>query len=167
MSLFINTKNRVNRYLFVERMEKPYAKRCISGRKAENPGSGSEWPHGLGRWRGVGATARRGLTIDLLVNNAGFGTHGSFETIAPERDQQLVMLNIATVVALSHAFLPAMAARGEGAVINVGSMASFQPVQYMPVYGASKAFVLSFSVALAEEYRRRGVRILALCPGAT
>jgi hypothetical protein len=75
------------------------------------------------------------------------------------------MLNVAAVVALSHAFLPAMAARGDGAVINVGSTASFQPVQYMPVYGASKAFVLSFSVALAEEYRHRGVRILALCPG--
>jgi len=110
---------------------------------------------------------RRGLTIDLLVNNAGFGTHGCFETIAPERDQQEVMLNVAAVVALSHAFLPAMAARGDGAVINLASTASFQPVQYMPVYGASKAFVLSFSVALAEEYRRRGVRILALCPGAT
>ena len=110
---------------------------------------------------------RRGLTIDLLVNNAGFGTHGYFETIAPERDQQEVMLNVAAVVALSHAFLPAMAARGDGAVINLASTASFQPVQYMPVYGASKAFVLSFSVALAEEYRHRGVRILALCPGAT
>ncbi|BCL79403.1 dehydrogenase [Ktedonobacteria bacterium brp13] len=109
----------------------------------------------------------RGLTIDLLVNNAGIGTHGYFETIAPERDQQLVMLNVAAVVALSHAFLPAMAARGEGAVINVGSTASFQPVQYMPAYGASKAFVLSFSTALAEEYRHKGVRILALCPGAT
>src|SRR5258708_12611947 len=77
------------------------------------------------------------------------------------------MVNVAAGVALSHAFLPAMAARGDGAVINLASTASFQPVQYMPVYGASKAFVLSFSVALAEEYRRRGVRILALCPGAT
>src|SRR5258708_7030365 len=110
---------------------------------------------------------RRGLTIDLLVNNAGFGTHGYFETIAPERDQQEVMLNVAAVVALSHAFLPAMAARGDGAVINLASVSSFMPVQYMPVYGASKAFVLSFSVALTEEYRHRGVRILALCPGAT
>jgi short-subunit dehydrogenase len=110
---------------------------------------------------------RRGLTIDLLVNNAGFGTHGYFEAIAPERDQQEVMLNVAAVVALSHAFLPAMAARGDGAVINLASVSSFMPVQYMPVYGASKAFVLSFSVALTEEYRHRGVRILALCPGAT
>jgi hypothetical protein len=110
---------------------------------------------------------RRGLTIDLLVNNAGFGTHGYFETIAPERDQELVMLNVAAVVALSHAFLPVMAARGDGAVINVASTGSFQPLQYMPTYGASKAFVLSFSVALAEEYRHRGVRILALCPGPT
>jgi short-subunit dehydrogenase len=110
---------------------------------------------------------KRGLTIDLLLNNAGFGTHGYFNTIAPERDQQEVMLNVAAVVALSHAFIPAMATRGDGAVINVGSTASFQSTTYMPVYGATKAFILSFSVALAEEYRRSGVRILALCPGAT
>ncbi len=110
---------------------------------------------------------RRGLSVDLLVNNAGFGTHGYFEEIAPERDQEEVMVNIAAVVGMCHAFLPAMAARGEGGIINIASTAAFQPTPYMPVYGASKAFVLSFSVALAEEYRKQGVRILALCPGAT
>jgi short-subunit dehydrogenase len=110
---------------------------------------------------------KRGLTIDLLVNNAGFATHGYFNTISPERDQQLVGLNVGAVVALSHAFIPAMAARSNGAVINIASTAAFQPTQYMPTYGASKAFVLAFSVALAEEYRRNGVHILALCPGAT
>ncbi len=109
----------------------------------------------------------RGLTVDLLINNAGFGTHGPFETLAPARDHAEVMLNVAAVVDLTHLFLPAMLKRGDGAVINVASTASFQPVPYMAVYGATKAFVLSFSEALWAECRGRGVRVLALCPGTT
>ncbi|MBV9690353.1 MAG: SDR family oxidoreductase [Ktedonobacteraceae bacterium] len=110
---------------------------------------------------------RRGLTIDLLVNNAGFGTYGLFETISPEREHQEVMVNIAAMVALTHAFVPPMVARGQGAVINLSSVAGFQPLPYMAVYAATKAFVLSFSEALSVEYRRHGVRVLALCPGVT
>lgn len=110
---------------------------------------------------------QRGLIIDLLINNAGFGTHGYFEKINPERDHQEVMVNVTAVVDLAHAFIPSMLARKSGAIINVASTAAFQPVPYMAVYGASKAFVLSFSEALAEEYRTRGLRVLALCPGAT
>ena len=72
---------------------------------------------------------------------------------------------MAAVVELAHAFLPGMVARGEGAVVNVASTAAFQPMPYMSVYGASKAFVLSFSQALWAEYRSLGVRVLALCPG--
>ena len=109
----------------------------------------------------------RGMRVDMLVNNAGFGTHGPFETLSPDRDHAEVMLNVSAVVDLSHAFLPAMVERGDGAVINVGSTAGFQPLPYMAVYGATKAFVLSFSEALWAEYRGRGVRVLALCPGAT
>jgi len=109
----------------------------------------------------------RGMRVDMLVNNAGFGTHGPFETLSPDRDHAEVMLNVTAVVDLSHAFLPAMAERGDGAVINVGSTAGFQPLPYMAVYGATKAFVLSFSEALWAEYRGRGMRVLALCPGAT
>jgi short-subunit dehydrogenase len=109
----------------------------------------------------------RNLTIDLLVNNAGFGTYGPFETLSPEREHQEVMVNIAAMVALTHAFVPLMVARGQGAVVNVGSVASFQPVPSMAVYGATKAFVLSFSEALSVEYREHGVRVLALCPGLT
>lgn len=109
----------------------------------------------------------RGLTVDLLINNAGFGTHGPFETLAPTRDHAEVMLNVAAVVDLTHLFLPAMLKRGDGAVINMASTASFQPVPYMAVYGATKAFVLSFSEALWAECRGRGVRVLALCPGTT
>jgi uncharacterized protein len=112
-------------------------------------------------------TLQRHITVNLLINNAGFGTHGHFEALSPERDHAEVMVNIAAVVDLTHAFLPAMLQRGEGAVINVASTAGFQPTPYMAVYGASKAFVLSFSEALWAEYRRRGIHVLALCPGAT
>jgi uncharacterized protein len=111
---------------------------------------------------------RRGLVIDLLVNNAGFATNGSFETLPTETDHQQVMVDVTAVVDLTHAFVPALLERSPGAaVINVASTAGFQPLPYMAVYGASKAFVLSFSQALAEEYRARGLRVLALCPGAT
>ncbi len=113
------------------------------------------------------ACTTRNLHIDALVNNAGFGTYGAFETIPPERDQQLIQLNVAAVCDLTHAFLPAMLARGSGAVINMASTAGFQPAPLFAVYAASKAFVLSFSEALWAEYRGRGVRVLAVCPGPT
>jgi short-subunit dehydrogenase len=111
--------------------------------------------------------AERGLQVHMLINNAGFGTHGHFEMLDPGRDHEQVMVDVAAVVDLTHAFVPGMVAHGAGAIVNVASTAAFQPVPYMPVYGASKAFVLSFSEALAEEVRPRGVRVLALCPGAT
>ena len=110
---------------------------------------------------------RRGLVVDMLINNAGFATNGFFESISLERDHQQVMVDVATVVDMAHAFVPSMVARGEGAIINTASTAAFQPLPHMAVYGASKAFVLSFSQALSEEYRGRGLRVLALCPGAT
>ena len=105
--------------------------------------------------------------VDLLINNAGYGAHGPFETIEPARNVGQVRLNVEALVALTDRFAPAMLARGTGGIINVASTAAFQPVPYMAVYGATKAFVLSFSEALAEEFRGRGVRVLALCPGAT
>jgi short-subunit dehydrogenase len=105
--------------------------------------------------------------VDLLINNAGFGAHGPFETIDPQRNLGQVRLNVEALVALTNRFAPAMLERGTGGIINVASTAAFQPVPYMAVYGATKAFVLSFSEALAEEFRGRGVRVLALCPGAT
>jgi len=112
--------------------------------------------------------AERRVAIDLLVNNAGFATHGGFETLAAERDHEQVMVDVTAVVDLTHAFIPSLLQRTPGAaIINVASTASFQPLPYMAVYGASKAFVVSFSQALAEEYRARGLRVLALCPGAT
>ncbi len=113
------------------------------------------------------ATQQLGLPIDILVNNAGFGTYGSFDSINAGREQQEIMLNVAAVVDLTHHFLPAMVARGNGSIINVASTAAFQPVPYSAVYGASKAFVLSFSEALWAEYRGKGVHVLVLCPGPT
>jgi len=107
----------------------------------------------------------RGLRVDIIINNAGFGTYGKFDTLSPTRDHEEVMVNVSSVVDITHAFLPEMVARGEGAIINTASIASFMPLPYMPVYGASKAFVLSFSEALWRIYRQRGIRVIALCPG--
>ena len=108
----------------------------------------------------------QGITVDVLVNNAGFGTYGPFEDIEPGREQDEVAVNVAALVALTHAFLPPMLLRGEGAILNVASTSAFQPGPYMAVYAASKAFVLSFSEALWAECRGRGVHVVALCPGA-
>jgi short-subunit dehydrogenase len=105
--------------------------------------------------------------VDLLVNNAGYGAHGNFETIDPQRHTGQIRLNVEALTALTNSCAPAMLARGSGGIINVASTAAFQPVPYMAVYGATKAFVLSFSTALSVEFRGRGVRVLALCPGAT
>lgn len=112
-------------------------------------------------------TRKMNVEIDLLINNAGFSTHGKFETISPVQDHQQVMLNIVAIVDLTHAFIPNMVSRGEGAIINIGSTTSFYPLAYQAVYAASKAFVLSFSEALWAEYQGKGIKVLALCPGAT
>jgi short-subunit dehydrogenase len=112
------------------------------------------------------ATRARGLEIDLLINNAGFATHGAFEQTPITRLVEEVTLNVTALMELTHAFLPQLLER-RGAIINVASTAAFQPIPQMAVYGATKAFVLSFSEALWAEYQSRGVRVLALCPGAT
>ncbi|MGW0822374.1 SDR family NAD(P)-dependent oxidoreductase [Streptomyces sp. NPDC002845] len=109
--------------------------------------------------------ADRGLHIDLLVNNAGFGTVGRFEEIDPERDHDQLMVNVVALVDLPHALLPGMLERGSGAVLNIGSTAGYQPSPYFTVYSAAKTFVLNFSLALRQEYRGRGIRVTTLCPG--
>ena len=108
---------------------------------------------------------RRKLQVDLLINNAGFGMAGGFDQNDGARHQQMIALNVAAVVELAQAFLPAMLERGSGALVNVASLAGFQPTPFMAVYGATKAFVLSFSEGLWAEYRGKGVRVLAVCPG--
>jgi len=105
--------------------------------------------------------------LDILVNNAGFGTYGRFHDLPTDDDHKEIMLNVVALVRLTHLFLPAMARRGDGIIMNVASAAAFQPAPFMAVYGASKAFVLSFSEALWAEYRSHGVRVLAVCPGPT
>ena len=112
-------------------------------------------------------TMRRGIEVETLVNNAGFGSMGDFTKFDIERDRSMIELNITALVALTHLYLPLMRARRGGAIINVASTAAFQAVPYMATYAATKAFVLSFSEALWEENRAYGVKVLALCPGTT
>ncbi|MBE8987978.1 SDR family NAD(P)-dependent oxidoreductase [Nostoc sp. LEGE 12450] len=111
------------------------------------------------------ATKAKGLTIDLLINNAGFGYYGDFAEGDGERQIKIVQLNILALVGLTHKFLPLMRQRRSGSIINVSSITAFQPIPYLSVYAASKAFILSFSEALWAENRQYGVRILVTCPG--
>ncbi|BBZ43466.1 SDR family NAD(P)-dependent oxidoreductase [Mycobacterium parmense] len=108
-----------------------------------------------------------GRAIDLLVNNAGFGTYGPFADIDADREASLIGVNIGALTRLTHAVLPGMLARGKGAILNVASTIAFQPGTYQATYGASKAFVLSLSQALWAETRGSGVTVTALCPGPT
>jgi short-subunit dehydrogenase len=112
-------------------------------------------------------TQKRGLVIDLLINNAGFGAFGDFEKIDLERQLNMIDLNVKALVALTYLFLAPMRERKQGAIINVASTAAFQPVPFMANYAATKAFVLSLSEALWEENRKYGVTVMALCPGVT
>ena len=109
-------------------------------------------------------TAAR-LQIDYLVNNAGFGTNGPFNLLAPDRELEEVDLNVTALVALTRLLLPAMIERHAGTIINVASTAGFQAIPYMSTYAATKAFVLSFTSGLAGELVGTGIRCLALCPG--
>lgn len=106
------------------------------------------------------------ISVDVLVNNAGFGSYGPFEALDAVAEQQQIAVNVGAVVDLCHAFLPDMLQRQSGAVLNIASTAAFQPAPYMATYAATKAFVLSFSEALWAECRNRGVQVTALCPGA-
>jgi short-subunit dehydrogenase len=114
-----------------------------------------------------GELERRGIEIDLLVNNAGVGHTGAFLQEPVQRIDAMIDLNVRAVVDLTRRFAPPMIARGGGAVVNVVSTSAFQPVPYLAIYAASKAFVLSFTEALATELRGTDVRVQALCPGLT
>jgi short-subunit dehydrogenase len=105
--------------------------------------------------------------VDLLVNNAGIGTSGRFGDVDLDREVALIELNIAALVRLTHAAVGAMRARAHGGVINISSLSSFQPYPNGANYGASKAYVTSFSKAIHTELDGSGVRVLALCPGFT
>ncbi|HEX6086217.1 MAG TPA: SDR family oxidoreductase [Thermoanaerobaculia bacterium] len=105
--------------------------------------------------------------IDVLVNNAGFGISGRFAETAARTELEIIQVNIAALTHLTKLFLPQMVERRRGRILNVASTAAFQPGPLMAVYYASKAYVLSFSEAIAEELRGTGVTVSALCPGPT
>ncbi|MEQ9408111.1 MAG: SDR family oxidoreductase [Fuerstiella sp.] len=110
---------------------------------------------------------RLGVDLELLVNNAGVGLIGEIETTEPATVNSMLNLNIRTLTDLTYRVLPGMLQRGHGAIINVSSVAAFQPVAFMAAYAASKSYVLHFSEGLWAEARSRGVTVLGLCPGVT
>lgn len=107
------------------------------------------------------------IPIEILINNAGFGAYGEFRKIEAQRLLDMVQVNVASVVHLTHLFLPSMVERRSGYIMIVASTAAFQPVPYISTYAATKGFDLLFAEGLAEEVRRYGVRVCALCPGST
>jgi short-subunit dehydrogenase len=113
----------------------------------------------------AGKVSQLGAEIDLLVNNAGFGSRGHFLQVPEGRDAELIRVNCEAVVILARAFLPAMVERGRGGMITVASTAGMQPLPYEATYGASKAFAINFTEALREELRGTGVKTLVVNPG--
>lgn len=109
----------------------------------------------------------QGIEINYLINNAGFGDYGPFVDSDLNRQIEMINLNVVALTELTRLFLPGMVNRGQGAILNVASTAAFQAGPMMSVYFATKAFVLHFSEAVANEVHATGVRVVALCPGTT
>ena len=110
---------------------------------------------------------RAGIVVDVLVNNAGFGLQGAFTALPADRQLQMIHVNITALTALTRLLLPPMLERSGGGVLNVGSTAGFQPGPFMAVYYATKAYVVSFTEALADELSGSGLRVSCLAPGPT
>jgi short-subunit dehydrogenase len=110
---------------------------------------------------------RRGLPVDILINNAGFGAYGAFAASDPRTSLDMVEVNIAALTALTRLALPGMVQRKRGRIMNVASTAGFQPGPLMAVYYATKAYVIMFSEAIANELKGSGITVTCLCPGAT
>jgi len=108
-----------------------------------------------------------GITVDILINNAGFGVLGPFATMDPDAASRMLQVNVTALTRLTRLFLPGMLDRRSGRILNVASTAGFVPGPLMAVYYASKAYVISFSEALGEELRGSGVTVTVLCPGPT
>lgn len=129
------------------------------------------WPFDLSR-EGAGRrlahqTLDRGFPVGLLINNAGFGARGEFWKLSLARQMQMIRLHLEALIELSHDLLPGMIEKRAGGIINVSSITGFQPIPYVAVYAATKGFMTSFSLALEEEARPYGVRVVTLCPGGT
>jgi short-subunit dehydrogenase len=107
------------------------------------------------------------ISVDVLVNNAGFGAHGAFTEMSLSWQLEMLQVNITALTELTGLFLPGMIGRKRGGILNVGSVAGFQPGPGMAVYYATKAYVLSFTEALAEELLGTGLKVSVLCPGPT
>jgi short-subunit dehydrogenase len=112
-------------------------------------------------------TQGKGIDVDLLINNAGFGGYGEFHKVSLDWFRDMVQVNVAAVVDLTHRYLAGMVERRRGDIMIVASTAAFQPVPYISCYAATKGFDLLFAEGLAEEVRQYGVRVCALCPGPT
>ena len=109
----------------------------------------------------------KGLIVDILINNAGFGYSGKFLDTSMQNYEEMINVNICSLTHLTHLFLKDMIINNNGGIINISSLASFQPIPYFSIYAATKAFVTSFTLSLYEEYRDKGVRVLGVCPGYT
>ena len=129
------------------------------------------FPADLAKPQAVSAIYRfvteKNVSVEVLVNNAGFGAYGEFRKVDSQRFVDMVQVNVAAVVQLTHLFLPAMIERRSGCILIVASTAAFQPVPYISTYAATKGFDLLFAEGIAEEVRRYGVTVCALCPGPT
>ncbi len=121
----------------------------------------------LSRLDSASQLVKRVPSCDILINNAGFASNGRFDELDPQRIRDEMMLDVVTLTELTRAYVPGMRARGTGRVMNIASTAAFLPGPFMAVYYACKAYVLSFSQAIAEELRGTGVTVTCLCPGAT
>ena len=117
--------------------------------------------------RGIEQLVADDAALELMVNNAGFGTAGRFAELDPDREEEEIRLNVVALTRLTRAALPRLISHGRGGVINVSSLAAFQPAPLNATYGATKAFVNSFTEALHEELRGTGVHVQVLCPGFT
>ncbi len=112
-------------------------------------------------------TSRHGYDVEMLINNAGFGSAGDFAQLDVDKELQMIELNCRALVGLTHRYLQPMRKRRSGTIVNVSSAAGFQPIPFMATYAATKAFVSSFSEAIAEENAPYGIHVLTLCPGST
>lgn len=135
----------------------------VNGTRAEVVPADLSDPGGAERL--LAALKERELHVSHLVNNAGFGSAGAFAELDPAREAAMVELNVASVVRLTRGLVGGMIASRDGGVLNVASTAAFQPVPFMATYAATKAFVVSFTLALAAELEGTSVRVMALCPG--